>query len=285
MNFQRRLKYLFPVPLKKVLKYLYYLCQDIGDFMTGRTLKGYPPKRLNFVGSSSFKKVGDEFAEYFIKLGKLQPSDTVLDIGCGIGRMAIPLTRYVTDGAYYGFDIDRRGILWSQKNISKKFPHFHFQYVDIFNQYYNKKGKIKAEEFIFPYEEKTFDFVFATSVFTHMLPEQIRQYLMEIKRVLKPGGTSFLTWFSIDKEARKNIGDHISSCDFSYEYNAHCFYSHKNCPEAEIGYQEHWIIEQLKKLGGTESSEIHHGSWSQRQEYLSYQDIFITRISRHSAAG
>jgi SAM-dependent methyltransferase len=277
MNFKKKFKYLLPVPVKKALKYFFYLVQDIISYIRGTSLEGYPPKRLNFVGSSEFKKVGDEFVKYFKKLGDLQSNDVVLDIGCGIGRIAIPLTKYLTDGELYGFDIDKRGIEWCKKNISKKFSNFHFQYVDIFNKYYNKKGRIHADKFSFPYENDKFDFIFAASVFTHMLPEQINQYLAEIKRVLKPSGKCFLTWFSIDKEAQINISKHRSNCNFIYPYKADvAFYSHKNVPEAEIGYREGWIIEQLRKSDCCENLKIYHGGWSNRVESFSYQDIFVS---------
>jgi len=279
MNLKKKLKYLLPVPVKKALKYISNLFQDIISYIKGTNSDGYPPKRLNFVGSSEFKKVGDEFVKYFKELGHLKQTDTVLDIGCGIGRMAIPLTKYITTGEFYGFDIDKTGIKWCRKNVSRKFPDFHFDYVDIFNKYYNKKGKIKADKFIFPYENNKFDFIFATSVFTHMLPEQIIQYLAEINRVVKPGGRCFLTWFSIDEEAQKHIAGHISNCNFKYEYKYEdgvCFYSHKNLPEAEIGYKEDWIIKQLKKIDCNENLKIHHGSWSKRTNALSYQDVFIS---------
>ena len=282
MQIKRKLKYLLPVHFKKILKYCFYLLQDIINFFKKDSLKGYPPKRLNFVGSSEFKKVGDEFFEYFVKYGKLKPDDIVLDVGCGIGRMAIPLTKYVNNrgGGYYGFDIDKRGIKWCQKNISSKFPYFHFNFVDIFNKYYNKRGKIKAHKFIFPYENNKFDFVIATSVFTHMLPDQITQYLAEINRVLKPSGKCFLTWFSIDSEAENNIKNNISNCDFKYEFENYCFYSHKNVPEAEVGYKEHWIIDQLKKVDCYKNLKIYHGNWSKRKSGLSYQDIFISEKGR-----
>ncbi|MFA5842838.1 MAG: class I SAM-dependent methyltransferase [Candidatus Gracilibacteria bacterium] len=271
-------KYLLPVPVKKSLKYLFYLAQDIFGTIFKTNLKGYPPKRYDFVGSLDFKKIGDEFTDYFIRLGGLKPTDTVLDIGSGIGRMAIPLKPVLTKGKYYGFDIDHRGIKWCQKNITKECSNFHFQTVDIFNKYYNKKGKIQAHEFKFPYQAEYFDFIFATSVFTHMLPEQISQYLKEIHRVLKPGGTCFVTWFSIDNEAQKNISQQRSHCNFKYEYIKNIsFYSHKNVPEAEIGYRESWIIEQLKKTGMEKNLKIHHGRWSNRKKGLSYQDIFISK--------
>lgn len=274
MNLKKRLKYAVPVPIKKTLKYFFYCLQDIASAIKGTNVPGYPPKRLNFVGSNEFKKIGDEFKNHFITLGHLKPNDTVLDIGCGIGRMALPLTNYLTHGNYHGFDIDKKGVKWCQKNITPRFKNFHFKYVDIFNKYYNKKGEIQASEFSFPYENDTFDFIFATSVFTHMLPEQITHYLAEIRRVLKPGGRYFLTWFSINEEARKNITDHTAHCDLKYAYNKQCFYSHKNVPEAEIGYTETWILEQLKNAGCAEQLKIHHGSWANRKKSFSYQDIF-----------
>jgi SAM-dependent methyltransferase len=276
MNLKKKFKYLLPVPVKKALKYCFYLLQDIWSSIRKTHLRGYPPKRLNFVGSGEFKKVGDEFAGYFEKFGGLKPSDTVLDIGCGIGRMEIPLIKYLDSGYLYGFDIDQTGINWCKKNISRRFPNFHFQHIDIFNKYYNKKGILQAEYFKFPYENNKFDFIFATSVFTHMLPDQIKQYLKEISRVVKPGGKCFLTWFSIDAEAQQNMSNGTASCDFKYQYDENCFYSHKNVPEAEIGYKEQWIMEQMMKVDCGENLKIYHGGWAKRKIHLSYQDIFIS---------
>lgn len=275
-----KLKYLLPVPIKKALKYLIYAFEDFISTLRGTRDKAYPPKRLNFVGSSEFKKVGSEFLNHFEKVGGLKPSDTVLDIGSGIGRIAIPLTKHLNaDANYYGFDIDKRGVTWCQKNISNKFPNFHFNYVDIYNKYYNKKGSIKSEEFEFPYEDNTFDFIFATSVFTHMLPAEVIQYFKEIRRVLKKDGTLFITFFSLDEEALKNITEGRSHAHLVYPFDESktCFYSHKNVPEAEIGYLEEWIVKHLKDLGCSENIKIFHGNWDGRKEALSYQDIFISQ--------
>jgi len=277
MSLKKKIKYLTPVPVKKALKYIFYLFEDIITFLSGKKIKGYPPKRLNFVGSSEFKKVGDEFTDHFVKIGKMKKTDTVLDIGSGIGRMAIPLKKYLKDGEYYGFDIDKRGVKWCQKNISNKLSNFNFEYVDIYNKYYNKKGKIKASEFVFPYKDNKFDFIFATSVFTHMMPKQIIQYFKEVSRVMKPGGTCFFTWFSIDEEAENKIKNNQSNCDLKYKHTDYCFYSHKNVPEAEIGYKENWIIDQLKKQQLNGDLKIHHGTWSNRKDGFSYQDIFVSQ--------
>jgi len=45
-----------------------------------------------FVGGGNFKSVGEKFLRYFKDVGGLKPDDEdVLDVGCGIGRMAISL--------------------------------------------------------------------------------------------------------------------------------------------------------------------------------------------------
>ena len=50
------------------------------------------------------------------------------------------------------------------------------------------RAETKASEYTFPYEDGEFDVVVLTSVFTHMLPDDVAHYLDEIARVLKPGG-------------------------------------------------------------------------------------------------
>jgi ubiquinone/menaquinone biosynthesis C-methylase UbiE len=46
-----------------------------------------PVDLVNYVGGGDFKAIGEEFLTYFINLGMLQPSDSVLDVGCGSGRI------------------------------------------------------------------------------------------------------------------------------------------------------------------------------------------------------
>ena len=58
-----------------------------------RTADLMPPESEMFPGNASnFEKAGQEFLGHFKELGGLKPDDRVLDVGCGIGRMAIYLS-------------------------------------------------------------------------------------------------------------------------------------------------------------------------------------------------
>lgn len=144
-----------------------------------------PPKELRtLVGSpeiDDFNLVGSGLVEFFKDHCGLKPYEKVLEPGCGCGRVAQFLTKYLDNkGQYEGFYIVEKSIEWCQENITSKFPNFHFTHSDIQNTLYNPTGKIKYR---FPYPDRSFDFVFLPSVFTHMLPEDMEHYFSEIARV------------------------------------------------------------------------------------------------------
>ncbi len=142
---------------------------DLRDRLTGRGDPLVPPRRLNFVGNSDFVTTGDEFLEHFVELAGLRPSERVLDIGCGIGRMARPLARYLdASGSYDGFDINRAAIEWCRRHY-RTHPNFRFEVADLRNQRYHPEGRHRADEYRFPYPDASFDVAVATSVFTHLL--------------------------------------------------------------------------------------------------------------------
>ena len=129
----------------------------------------------------------------------------MLDVGCGIGRMALPLTCYLEGGSYAGFDVGREMVRWCQRTITPRWPNFEFSWASVYNGKYNPFGKHAGTEFRFPYEDACFDFAFATSLFTHLLRDEVHHYLGETARVLRPGGTCLLTFFLLTPEAEAEI--------------------------------------------------------------------------------
>ncbi len=234
-----------------------------------------PPRSMIFIGDGDFENIGQEFKSYFIELAHLQPSDRVLDVGCGIGRMAIPLTTYLSkEGEYWGFDIVKKGIEWCQNRISPKFSNFHFQHSDLFNKLYNPNGKVQARNFQFPFDDESFDFVFLTSVFTHMFPLDLENYLSEISRVLKPEGKCLITFFILNEESENLVRSGSSTLKFLYKIEG-CMTIDENVPEAAIAYREEFVLGLFKKYGLKIAQPIHYGSWCKRDTFLTYQDLII----------
>ncbi len=260
--------------LNHVARVLRCYLVDFIDFLFQRRDKYTPPLRKVFVGNSDFRETGKEFLSYFVKYGQIQTSDKVLDVGCGIGRMAVPLISYLEEGTYDGFDISKTGIQWCRNNITPSNPHFRFQLADIYNKEYNPNGRGKASEYRFPYQDNMFDFVFLTSVFTHMFPEDVQNYLQEIGRVLNRGKRCLITFFLLNKESCAQIDHKKSTLDFAFD---HGFWRtiDRDVPEKAVAYEEDQIRALFEKSGLRITEPILYGSWCGREKPLSYQDIII----------
>jgi len=241
----------------------------------GRREDMLPPRRLRDVGSGDFIQIGEEFLGHFRNLGGLGRTDRVLDVGCGIGRMAIPLTRYLEAGGLYeGFDIVPSAIRWCQRHITPRFPHFRFQLADVYNSRYNRRGGQPAASYRFPFAEETFDFAFLTSVFTHMLPPQVERYTVELRRVVRPGGRLLVTFFLLNPESEGLLRRGRSSIDFPHDLGTHRLLRERT-PEAAVAYREDWVRGLFERNGLAVREPISWGEWCGREQFSSYQDILI----------
>jgi hypothetical protein len=107
------------IPAKSVLRRLKHLAIDNLEILTGQRDRLTPPKRLIFVGPGSFSEIGNEFFRYFVEFGFLEPFHQVLDIGSGIGRMAVPLTRFLNErGTYDGLEINKIGVIGASETFT-----------------------------------------------------------------------------------------------------------------------------------------------------------------------
>jgi len=200
-----------------------------------------PRKMIDFVGEGDFKLVGETLLAYLKNLVGLKPHESVLDLGCGCGRIAIPLTRYLNhEGGYQGFDIYKEGIEWCTEHITSKFPNFRFEFVDIYNKRYNPDGKNSATTFRFPYRSGRFDVVFAASVFTHLRKEDMLCYLSEVSRVLKEKGRCLVTFFLFNETARFDVDPKRSNLAFKYQFGEYRT-EHEDDLEYAVAYDENFI--------------------------------------------
>tara|TARA_Y100001970_G_C14234745_1_gene861089 strand:+ start:2034 stop:2915 length:882 start_codon:yes stop_codon:yes gene_type:complete len=270
------LRGLLPNFLRSGIKKVFFGILDFKYYLSGGSKSMVPPPSTHFIGKENYLGIGKEFFDYFVELGGVKQNDTVLDIGCGTGRMAVSFTDYLSEtGQYFGFDIMKDQVEWAQNNISDKYDNFHFQHVEVVNPIYNKDG-IDADKYNFPFNDSYFDFIFLTSVFTHMLPNDLNNYLSEIQRVLKDDGRCFATFFLLNPESSKLIEDKKSTMNFIHQVETEtCLTTDKDAPEEAIAYDEKTMISYIRENRLSVINPIHYGSWCGRSNYLSFQDIII----------
>jgi SAM-dependent methyltransferase len=266
------------VTVQRALRRSGYLLLEACAALSGRR-DFIPPSWLPLSGDGDFKGVGIGFFRYFVELGKLKPDDHVLDVGCGLGRMALPLTAYLDPGRgrYTGFDVDRRAIRWCQQRISPDHGNFEFQHADVLNRAYNPHGRLDGATYRFPYGEASFDFVISASVFTHMLPGEVENYLSEIARVLRPGGRSLMTFFLLNHQSIPLLDAGRSKLALVYKFEDYRLLNPK-LPEKGVAHDERIIRNSCSAHGLNIVEPIHYGSWCGRDQYLSFQDIALVTI-------
>ena len=99
-----------------------------------------------------------------------------LDFGSGVGRALRHFAPESSRAEFWGCDIDGSSIRWSVQNLSPPFRFFQI-------------GEVST----LPFEDDSFDLVYAVSVLSH-IHTTWHQCLMEIRRILKPGGVFFATF-------------------------------------------------------------------------------------------
>jgi SAM-dependent methyltransferase len=253
---------------------------DAFDALSGRRDRLTPPRRMDFVGHSAFAATGDEFLGHFVALAGLGRDERVLDVGCGIGRMARPLTRHLSAaGSYDGFDVNAAGIAWCRERY-RAFPNFRFAHADLRNGRYNAGGGGDAAGYRFPYDDGRFDLVILTSVLTHLLAAETRRYLAETRRVLAPGGRMLATFFVVDDAARAALRAGRAAPAFGPPHDGMSV-ADPAVPEEAVAHDEDWVHAALDQAG-LRGAQIHPGTWPARparagRQALSFQDIVVAR--------
>lgn len=277
VDFLRRL---IPARAKAILRRPYHALVEGIERVLGRHDPLVPPGRLMFVGGTrrDFRSLGNKWVQTFIRVAELKPDEQVLDVGCGNGRMAVALTQYLSpQGRYEGFDIVKAGIDWCEHNISTRFTNFGFRHADVHNAEYNPGGRLDGSQYRFPYPDESFDFVFLTSVFTHMLPRDVRHYTTEVGRVLKPTGRCLSTFFLMNPEARQLIDSGAVGSERSFRCNCGEHWTMgQEVAEAAVAYSEE-SVRELFRNAGLFVQRVLYGAWCGRPNPSSShsQDIVL----------
>ena len=250
-------------------------------------MKLIPPEKLiidNAVGTfdyenvvKAFVDIGKGITDQFIQQGFVYPKSRVLDMGCGLGRLAWPLTEFLTEGSYDGVDVVKSSIAWCKENYSE-YDNFRFHHANLFSTFYNPKAKQKAVDYKFPFDDKAFDFQWSTSVFTHMMLDEVDNYLSEISRTLRKNARCWNTIYLLDEDAENlQAAPEPKRMHLAYQIDSGRLIDEK-VPEKLIAFRQR-LITDLYKKNGLRIEDIRYGPWSGRDYNIrsGFQDTIIAR--------
>ena len=115
------------------------------------------------------------FRERLVRLARLAPGESVLDVGCGTGALAIAAARQVgSAGVVCGVDPSPEMVARARRKAAKAGIDARFE---------------TAPAQALPFPDASFDAVLSSLTLHHLSEDGRRQGLGEIRRVLRPGGT------------------------------------------------------------------------------------------------
>ncbi len=238
-----------------------------------------PPPGLILCGDGDFRAIGLKFLGHLVGRGGLAPDARVLDLGCGVGRIALPLTQYLSaGGAYDGVDIMPAPIRWCAETITPVYPNFRFRALDLHHPLYNPGGAEAADGVTLPFPDASFDFVCMISLLTHLEPAELTRYAQEVARVLTPGGRCFATAFLLNPPARtalragRNSGP--AHLGFDPDEPGPVLYADPAAPLAAVAFDEDFLLERFLRFGLVRRARAGYGAWSGRVSPF-FQDLCV----------
>jgi SAM-dependent methyltransferase len=173
----------------------------------------------------------------------------VVELGCGCGRVAYPLKADWFKGTYVGVDIDKEMIEYCRKNFSEK--QFRFVLSPHKSSTYSsgEQEKRGAREVLTIADPDSKDFVYSISLYSHLLEDEVHEYLRETFRILRTGGVMYMTFFCIE---HVKLGERWT---FGHRQGSALIEDDKY-PEAAVAYHEVDMVELTKQVGFREVSVI-----------------------------
>jgi SAM-dependent methyltransferase len=273
----------FPPVVRRTLAGAWLDLRGLPARITDPTRRNEPWQALHNVGGGDFVQAGQENLALLQARAGLRPDSRVLDIGCGVGRMAWPLAGYLSaDGGYVGFDVSPRAIASCRRRFAAVRPDFRFLEADVANAEYRADGAQAEDRYRFPVDDGGIDVAFATSVFSHMTLPAIRRYLAEAARVLRPGGRFLFTGYALTPARTEALAQGQGALAFR-PWRDGAWVVDPRSPERAIAHPLESFLAAMDEAGLSLDSPFARGGWLGAAEYGGGQDLFV--VERPPEAG
>jgi SAM-dependent methyltransferase len=271
---RRAIGYL-PPPIRRAAAGLWLDLASLPARLRDPGRRGDPWQSLHNVGPGDFQSSGASLMADLVAHAGLKPSDRVLDIGCGVGRIALPLADFLgADGGYVGFDVSRRAVEGCRKRFKAKRPDFAFVWLDARNGDYNAGGAIAETEARFPCDDASIDLAFAASVFSHVRIQTISRYLAEAARVLKPGGRFWFTAYALTPERREAAARGETRLAF-LPWEGGAMVMDPRSPERAIAHDAEAFLAAIEAAGLRLAAPWRAGDWGPGGVLGDWQDVWV----------
>ena len=221
------------------------------------------PPFANRIGGGNPHAVGMGFLVLFKQLG-LVPVQSILDLGCGIGRIAFYLRDQCKD--YVGVDIHAPSLVWCAQNLPQNMPDVHMAFISP-----------DAWAGSMAWNKGHFDLTIALSLFTHTDPKTTTEYFHRVYSNLKPGGYFFFSFFnsllSSPKASRQFPHKYVDSSGLSCQ----CVRAAWNM-QNDVAYSASDLTRLFDGIGFKTAGYI-EGNWSGLHPNmdLMHQDMILLR--------
>jgi SAM-dependent methyltransferase len=242
-----------------------------------------PPDLMNTEGVQTLEE-WFRWAERWVMVlkmhGGLRRNSRVLEIGCGLGRLAFRLRFELGDGSYDGFDDSASKINFLRGRFGSRYPNFKFHCVDI----------PKANHKLFGWLRSSHLAVSAASVFTQLFPERARTCFREIRPVLRADGRAVIGAFLLDnfrRDRSRPLGCDKDSFDFHHfpdsAYPDSFAVPDPKNPKALTAYKQQTLVGFAAEAGLELAEPSIPGSWSGATDAsLLVEDLLVFRRTHDS---